>query len=212
MENPVLESEDKDSGAINCTGSLSLDLPPGVAVAGGRRTLTANIDYTLQPAADGSGDVILLRNADAIVAPLATLARIAPAPQQPVTTNEIAPSTRCRHCPPAGVRSRTSAADPPDRREAELQLRQCPHPRRDRGLPRRRPRHARPQMAAQYQSLDRRASPDQRRMLRQTRDRFLGYRDRCPTRRLHRRRLSRPDARDPRHHRRGAGSRRDNWG
>src|SRR3954451_14712663 len=82
MENPVLESEDKDSGAANCSGSLSLDLPPGVAVVGGKRTLTADVDYTVQQAADGSGDVVLLKNADPIVAPLATLARTAqPAPQ-----------------------------------------------------------------------------------------------------------------------------------
>src|SRR5881628_2223504 len=28
MENPVLESENRDTGAVNCSGSLSLDLPP----------------------------------------------------------------------------------------------------------------------------------------------------------------------------------------
>ena len=81
MENPVLESEDSNTRAINCSGSLSLDLPPGVAVVGGRRTLMADVDYTIQRAADGSGDVVLLKNADAIVAPLATLARTAPASQ-----------------------------------------------------------------------------------------------------------------------------------
>src|SRR5215210_6406319 len=67
MENPVLESQDTNSGALSCSASASLDLPPGVTVVGGRRTLTADIDYTIQSAADGSGDVILLRNADAIV-------------------------------------------------------------------------------------------------------------------------------------------------
>ena len=39
MEEPALESENKDTGAVNCSGSLSLDLPPGVAAVGGRRTL-----------------------------------------------------------------------------------------------------------------------------------------------------------------------------
>src|SRR5215208_3831831 len=39
MENPVMESEDKATGAVNCSGSLSLDLPPGIAAVGGRRTL-----------------------------------------------------------------------------------------------------------------------------------------------------------------------------
>ena len=37
MENPVMESEDSSTGAISCSGSLSIDLPPGVAVVGGRR-------------------------------------------------------------------------------------------------------------------------------------------------------------------------------
>ena len=34
MENPVMESENGSTGIVNCSGSLSLDLPPGVAVAG----------------------------------------------------------------------------------------------------------------------------------------------------------------------------------
>src|SRR5690348_9832964 len=94
MENPVMEGETKDTGAVNCSGSLSLDLPPEVAVVGGRHTLMSDVDYTVQPAADGSGDVILLRNADAIITPLATLARVAqPAPAAPpeAPTNEEGP-------------------------------------------------------------------------------------------------------------------------
>src|SRR3954454_10297250 len=94
MENPVLESADKETGGVNCSGSLSLALPPGVAVVGGRRTLMSDVDYTVQPAADGSGNVVLLRNADAIVTPLATLARTAqPAPSAtlPPEANEAAP-------------------------------------------------------------------------------------------------------------------------
>ena len=95
MENPVLESENKDNGAVNCSGSLSLDLPPGVTVVGGRRTLTADVDYSIQPAADGSGDVVLLRNADPIIAPLATLARAAQPivqPAAPAESNGVAPA------------------------------------------------------------------------------------------------------------------------
>src|SRR5438067_1036928 len=88
MENPVVESEDSTTGAVNCSGSLSLDLPPGVAVVGGRRTLMANIDYTVDP-----GGGVVLRNADAIIAPLATLARTAPASQSapPPEGNAVAP-------------------------------------------------------------------------------------------------------------------------
>src|SRR5207302_5911341 len=72
MENPALEGQDSASGAVTCMGSLSLDLPPGVAMSGGRRTLMSDVDYTV----DASGNVAL-KNADAIAAPLATLARTA---------------------------------------------------------------------------------------------------------------------------------------
>ena len=129
MENPVLESEDSNTRAINCSGSLSLDLPPGVAVVGGRRTLMADVDYTIQRAADGSGDVVLLKNADAIVAPLATLARTAPAPQPsaPIGSNALAPvdplapvpegrQLRRRHRPHPAVRASTARMPGPGER------------------------------------------------------------------------------------------------
>ena len=75
MERPLLRSHDKDLGTVRCSGTLFLDLPPGVAVVGGRRALTADIDYILQPAADGSGDVVMLEGEGPITVPLATLAR-----------------------------------------------------------------------------------------------------------------------------------------
>ena len=179
MENPVMESEDRGNGAVNCSGTLSLDLPPGVAVAGGRRTLMANIEYTLQPAADGSGEVILLRNIDAIVAPLATLARVAPAPAEPITTNEIAPADPLSPLPPA------TPSEPPARPVGARPSFDCSNARTrgetevcsDAGLA-----TLDRQMAAQFNRSMERASSEQRRLLVQTRDRFLGYRDRCPTR------------------------------
>src|SRR3954463_6040203 len=94
MENPVMESQNDSTRAVNCSGSLSLDLPPGVAVVGGRRTLMSDVDYTVQPAADGSGNVVLLRNADAVIAPLAPLPRVGQPPHPPaapVETNAVAP-------------------------------------------------------------------------------------------------------------------------
>ena len=92
VDNPVMESQDKGTGAVNCSGSLSLDLPPGVAVVGGRRTLTSDADYTIQPAADGTGNVVLLHNADAIISPLATLARTNN-PDQAQVPPVVAPET-----------------------------------------------------------------------------------------------------------------------
>jgi uncharacterized protein YecT (DUF1311 family) len=182
MENPVLESEDKDTGALNCSGLLSLDLPPGVAVVGGRRTLTANIDYTLQPAADGSGEVVLLNNADPIVAPLATLARIgepaaqpgasmqsnvvvpvdplAPVPEAPTAAPPAAPSRARPSFDCADARTRGEIAVCSDSGIAALDV----------------------NMAAQYRRALATATPAQRALLQSTRDRFLAFRDRCPDR------------------------------
>jgi len=187
MENPVMESEDSSTGAANCSGSLSLDLPPGVAVVGGRRTLMADVDYTIQPAADGNGSVILLRNVDAIVAPLATLARTAePMPEASDVTNEAAPeanqqqaaptagslevpATPSAPVKPAGARPSFDCANARTGGESEV----CS----DAGLA-----TLDRNMAAQYDRSISIASPQQRELLQQTRDRFLRYRDRCPNR------------------------------
>jgi hypothetical protein len=194
MENPVMESEDKSTSAVKCSGSLSLDLPPGVAVVGGRRTLTSDVDYTVQPAADGTGNVVLLRNADAIITPLATLARVAQPAQPPAAalTNEEAPSAEQPNAPaapapapaPPAAQQPASPAPPPQasstrpsyncanaRTRGEIQV--CADPglaTLDRN------------MAAEYGRAMAAASPNQRDLLRDTRDRFLRYRDRCPNR------------------------------
>lgn len=190
MENPVMESQDSATGAVNCSGSLSLDLPPGVRIVGGRQTLTSDVDYTIQPAADGSGNVVLLRNADAIIAPLATLAR----------ANQAAPANPA----PTPVPTETNEAGP-DQQQLEPGLQQQPQPAEPRPSV---SSTAHPSfdcanahtkgetavcsdaglaaldrnMAAQYGRAMSGASADQRALLKQTRDRFLRYRDRCPNR------------------------------
>jgi len=187
MENPVMESEESSTGVANCSGSLSLDLPPGVVVVGGRRSLMADVDYTVQPAADGGGSVVTLRNADAIVAPLATLARTAePAPETNEVANEsipegneqqaepplgsvVAPSVPATPGRPVGARPSFDCAKAGTRGEAEV----CS----DAGLA-----TLDRNLAAQYSRSMAIASPDQRELLQQTRDRFLRYRDRCPNR------------------------------
>ena len=197
MENPVMESQDRSTSAVNCSGSLSLDLPPGVGVVGGRRTLSSDVDYTVQPAADGSGNVVLLRNADAIIAPLATLARIgqpapaapAPAPTSPVESNSAAPEQP--HAAPPPVQTNPQ---PAQRRPAPASpaVPTGAHPSFDCAKARTKGEIAvcsnaglaalDRNMAAQYgQAIDH-ATPEQRALLRSTRDRFLAYRDRCPNR------------------------------
>ena len=106
MDNPVMENEDSSTGAVHCSGSLSLDLPPGVAVVGGRRTLTSDIDYTMQPAADGSGTEVLLQNADAVIAPLATLAKLGEPTAPPEADNEVGLDLRRRKIQSLRRRSR----------------------------------------------------------------------------------------------------------
>ena len=184
MENPVMESQDSGTGAINCSGTLSLDLPPGVAVVGGRRTLISDVDYTIQPAADASGDVILLRNSDAILSPLATLARVAEAQQPEVGTdgNELVPaepegnvaaaeSANLQPGPPSSYPGRPSFDCSNARTKGEIAV--CA----DSGLS-----ALDVNMAAQYRRALAAADAGQRATLQSTRDRFLAYRDRCPNR------------------------------
>ena len=180
VESPVLRGRDGDVSAINCSASLALDLPPGVAVVGGRRTLTAEIDYALQPAADGTGDVVTLGNADSIVTPLATLARTtqpapvetpalgnetvtitngmtsvtAPAPPTPVAPPQASPSPSF-NCINARTRGEIAVCN-----NAELAT-----------LDR--------QMASQFGAALTRANPAQRALLERTRIRFIRYRDSC---------------------------------
>lgn len=199
VENPVMESNDDASGRVNCSGSVSLDLPPGVAVSGGRRTLSSDVDYTIQPAADGSGNVLLLRNADGIITPLATLARVAspvaPAAQpvsgqQPLPPEQ--PSARepaASAAPPAGPVAPTA----PVTRPAPSVPSQAPaSPARpafdcsratnsneravcsDPGLA-----ALDRQMSVQYRGALADADPGERALLVQTGRRFIAYRNRC---------------------------------
>jgi uncharacterized protein YecT (DUF1311 family) len=181
MENPVLESEDSTTGAINCSGSLSLDLPPGVAIVGGRRTLMSDVDYSIQRAADDSGDVLLLKNADAIIAPLATLAEVAE-PTVPAVTNEAAPTGTQDN---VAASESASAVPGPATSSPGRPSFDCARARTsgetavcgDSGLA-----ALDLNMATQYRRSMGTATPAQREILQSTRDRFLAYRDRCPTR------------------------------
>jgi len=175
MENPVMESEDSSSGAVNCSGTVSLDLPPGVA-AGGRRTLASDIDYTIDP--NGG---LALRNADAIIAPLATLARVAES-VAPTEANEVAPgqaetnvaesqSANVQPGPQTSFPGRPSFDCSKARTRGEIAV--CA----DAGLS-----ALDLNMATQYGRALASASPDQRDLLRDTARRFYAFRDRCPDR------------------------------
>ena len=182
MDNPVMERADSSTGAISCSGSLSLDLPPGVAVVGGRRTLMSDLDYTVQPAADGSDNVVLLRNADAIIVPLATLARVgapaqpattpqtnAPAPAQPEANAAASESANVQPGPRTAYPGRPSFDCDKARTHGETAV--CS----DSGLS-----ALDLNMATQYRRAFESASPEQQALLRNTARRFYAYRDRCP--------------------------------
>ena len=197
MENPVLESEDSNNGAVSCSGSLSIDLPPGVQVVGGRRTLSADIDYSLRSAADRSGDVVTIRNADSIVTPLATLSRTnAAAATPPGSTGQaddqdvlgpVPPGTAPppQAFPPVGnpnqpppppvqVPPRASTSASPSFNCANASTRSERAVCADSGLA-----SLDRQMAAQFNSARSQASAQERALLDRTRGRFLSYRNGC---------------------------------
>jgi uncharacterized protein YecT (DUF1311 family) len=193
MDNPVMESQDTSTGAVNCSGSLSLDLPPGVQVVGGRRTLSSEVDYTVTMAADGSGPVVLLKNADAIVTPLATIAQVVPQqggePQQAPETDE---GTQGEGNPgQAGSGQGAQAPAVPQSQQPAAPRPQTARPSFDCASARTRGEVAvcneaglaalDRQMAAQYSRAFAVASPEERQILRQTAQRFYAYRDRCTT-------------------------------
>ena len=63
-------------GLVNCSGAIVVDLPPGVQVVGGRRSLGASVSYALAAGRGRTGQLRSLSNVDAIVQPLASLTRL----------------------------------------------------------------------------------------------------------------------------------------
>jgi uncharacterized protein YecT (DUF1311 family) len=188
VEAPLMQDQNEDVSSVTCNATISLDLPPGVAVVGGRRTLSADASYTIQPAADGSGKVLTLANVDGIIMPLATLARTGqpaeeiagganaaeavPGEISPAPTDPLAPAPAP---PPGEAAPAQTSADPSfncgnARTPGEIAV--CSDPRLA-ALDRR--------MASQFRSAMADASPQQRAILNQTRDSFLRYRDQCPS-------------------------------
>jgi hypothetical protein len=180
MEAPVMTGEDKTRGAVSCSGSLTLQLPPGLAVVGGRRVLSGEIDYVVQPAADGSGTVVTLSHAEGIVTPLATLTRVggaAPAEPNAQPTDTIDPLAPVSEAPetqpqPAPDEPTANPSFNCDNARTRGEIAVCTDP----GLA-----NLDRQMASQFNYAKSGADAQQRAMLDQTRDRFLRFRDNCRT-------------------------------
>lgn len=163
---PVAPAVNEES--VDCRGRATLRLPPNLKVAGGSTSLAGTIAYTVSA---GTRPTVTLGAADAIVLPLATLsqARAAPPALSPAVP-PVAPS------PPPGVGPENAAAAPGnpsfdcERARTNSEYAVCANPALgalDRA------------MSQQYRSAISRADPDQARLLGETRDRFLGFRNAC---------------------------------
>lgn len=189
MDNAVMESQDSSTGAVNCSATLSIDLPPGIAVSGPRRSLTANVDYSVSAGADGKSPTVLLRNADPIITPLATLAQLNASPVQlpdlpagnesEPQTNRVAPLAQAvvpQAPAPLATQIHSQVARPSfdcSMAKSRGAIAVC----NDAGLA-----SLDRQMASDYSRAFARASPDEQDLLSDTARRFSEFRDRCETR------------------------------
>jgi hypothetical protein len=175
MENPVMESEDSATRVVKCSGTMTIELPSGFAVAAGPGTLSADVDYAVQLPGDAGALSVEVRNADAVIASLATVQENVEATTTdgnvvekngaaPVATGvESAPATEPAakpsfDCARAGTQGEAMVCSDP--RLARLDA----------------------AMAMQYRRAMAVASPEQTQLLQTSRSRFLAYRDHCPDR------------------------------
>lgn len=172
MENEALEEEGSDG--LACSASVAIDLPPGIVASGGRRNLMGDVDYMV--ASDGRG--VVLRTSPNLAQALAELSRSSGAITAPINDPDLgaapdavvpgvveepqptpAPATSARpsfDCARARTRGEQAVCADPGLAALDRQ------------------------MAAQYGRAVAATSPDRQAILRQTRDRFLSYRDNCP--------------------------------
>ena len=101
MEDPLLESRDEALGLTVCSGRMIVELPPGAGAAfNGRQRLAADITYSAQAAADGSGTVYKIDGGEPIVYRLAAF--------------DPSGATRTASIEPLGIETPPAAADEPD--------------------------------------------------------------------------------------------------
>lgn len=182
MSGPIVRGIDPELDSVTCSATANLDLPPGVRTSGGQRSLSGDLDYLVQPAADGTGNVVRLGNADSIVVPLATLSRAAAPSTAPLVPPELedglatdgeAGDEPAEQPPEAGPQPTTASPSfdcGAARTGAEVAI--CGDP----GLA-----ALDRQMASQFRTAMMQADRSQRRLLERTRGRFLSYRNRCAT-------------------------------
>lgn len=198
MENPVVESRDEERNATVCSGRFVLELPPGAERGvGGERRLVADVEYGAQPAADGSGLVYRLSGAEAIVGKLSAF-KLQSSGGPALADDQSTGFSRPSNDTPTEEPVQRSAPPPVDRPGPEPR----PVPRAETTTATANPsfncRSARTRgeimvcQSPRLASLDRsmsslyfsslsEASGPARRALQTSRNRFLAYRDRCPS-------------------------------
>ena len=172
MENAALENESGDR--LDCSGSLAIDLPPGIVASGGRRHLLGNVDYSVER----DGGSVNIRSAASLVNALAALSRssggttssISDVPPEDAVPDPLQDDDEPLAQPEPGP-SAASPSFPCDRARTNGERAVCADP----GLA-----ALDRQMASQYQRTMATTPPEAQALLRRTRDRFLAYRDRCP--------------------------------
>ena len=188
---PLFVESDATSGRISCSGTVSIALPSNLADNEGHKTVDGDLEYFVQPAADGSGNAVTLNNADAMVSTLAKLQRV---DSSDSAVRSISPDEEVSQPPnnadeekPTETNPSQTSADPPS-----------PSPERSAALsgPSFNCQSARTESEiavcsnASLALLDRQmsaffnrsmggADEVQAKLLRETRSRFLGYRERC---------------------------------
>mgnify|MGYP001147906548 CR=1 FL=1 len=161
VSGPVVRGIDDQLHSVTCSGTAFLDLPPDVSAAGGRRTLSGDLDYVIQPAADGTGNVIRIGNADSIVIPLATLSRSGAPQSAPLF-------------PPEMGNTMTTAAPEGMETNGEQPQTASPESGTDLGS-------LEAQVGGKFASAMSQADDEQRRLLQRTERRFRSIQRRCAT-------------------------------
>jgi len=98
----MVRQHHRGSDRVTCRGSIVLDLPPGIAVPGGRRSLSSNVLYDLKPGSSRTAQLLMLSKAEAIVVRLAAVFQVGSRYAGP-TTNVLprAEQSRPINQPPA---------------------------------------------------------------------------------------------------------------
>jgi hypothetical protein len=110
MGEPLVKSRDDRLNVTVCTGRFTLELPPGAENAfDGMRRVSAEVEYSAQPAADDSGLVYKMDGAEPIIYRLATFGLDGTPPTKVVTM----PQPSAPPAAPSQVAAVTPAALPP---------------------------------------------------------------------------------------------------